>query len=302
MTANLAIVDPDGQRDESPAKFWIKFLLSRQKHPPEAIDAMLTAIQLGGVSVDYVRYLDFMMEIPPGFNPTDLKSRVSQQFLRREGIYDAWHRPPAFQEAFSIINSGELRALVETFLLSPLRPHQAIKKIAKKTGVMLSEKAYELFGHYWWNRTLMSGAEWGDYVLRRDVAHREWLHLAVNAQGASGAQMLMWKTGSMARLHIESGRMFKDMRDVAYMCFMQLAHFPPCEDHSKTLLNYARTAQLAQEQLDSSSNAMVDIVEHFNQFRMKREKVETPSVQQLTGGNFSGAEDLAGDKEGLGDY
>lgn len=302
MTANLAIVEPVVQQDESPAKFWIKFLLSRDKHSPESIEGMLTAIQLGGVETDYIRYLDASMTLPKDFQPTNLKHRPSQHFLRKEGIYEAWHRPAAFCEAFDLIGAGELRALVETFILSPLRPHQAIKKIKHKTGVLISEKAYELFEHYWWNRGLMSGAEWGDYILRRDVAHQEWLHLAVNATGTSGAQMLMWKTGSMTRLHIESGRMFKDMRDVSYMCFMQLAHGTPGGEHSKTLLNYMRTASLAQQQLDASSNAMVDIVEHFNQFRMKREKIQTPSIQQLTGGNYSAAEDLASDKEKLGDY
>lgn len=301
MTNNLAVVEPI-QRDESPAKFWIKFLLSRDKHSPESIEGMLTAIQLGGVEEDYIRYLDASMTPPKSFQPTNLKHRSSQRFLRREGIYDAWHRPRAFREAYDLIGSSELRALIETFILSPLRPRQAIKKIKYKTGVCISEKAYDLFEHYWWNRGLMSGAEWGDYILRRDVAHQEWLHLAVNATGTSGAQMLMWKTGSMARLHIESGRMFKDMRDVSYMCFMQLAHSSPNMEHSKTLLNYVRTAGIAQEQLDASSNAMVDIVEHFNQFRMKREKIETPSIQQLTGGNYSEAEDLASGKEKLGEY
>lgn len=301
MTEALAIIDQD-QRDKSPAKFWIKYLLSKQKHDPDSIEAMLTAIQLGGVDGDYIRYLDSTMDIPPSFSPMDLTSRTSQKFLRDEGIYDAWHRPSAFQQAYALLKAGELRALVETFILSPLRPSQAIKKIKYKTGVAIDEKAYCLFEHYWWNRKLLSGAEWGDYVLRREVAHKEWLHLAVNATGASGAQMLMWKTGSMARLHIESGRLFKDMRDVAYMCFMQRAHDFPSEEHSKTLLNYARVASLAQQQVDASSNAMQDIVEHFNQFRMKREKIVTPSIQQLTGGNYSEAEDLAGDKEKLEDY
>jgi len=302
MTEDFDIIDPAAQPDLSPAKYWIKFLLSRGKHDPESIEGMMSAIQLGGVDADYIRYLDRMMDPPDDFQPSNLRHRASQAFLRQEGIYEAWHRPPAFREAHALIGAGELRALVETFILSPLRPHQAIKKIKYKTGVEISKKAYRLFEHYWWNRNLMSGAEWGDYVMRREVAHQEWLHLAVNATGASGAQMLMWKTGSMARLHIESGRIFKDMRDVAYMCFMQRAHGYPSEEHAKTLLNYTRIAALAQEQLDASSNAMVDIVEHFNQFRMKREKIQTPSIQQLTGGNFSGAEDLSSDKEKLEDY
>lgn len=306
MTEDLAIVAagtvPTRVRDESPAKYWIKFLLSRGNHTCDDIDVLLTTIQLGGVDADYIRAVKARMDPPTDFQPTNLQHRASQQFLRDEEIYEAWHRTAAFNEAFDILGMGEVRALVETYILSPLRTYQAVKKIRAKTGVSISDKAYDIFEHYWWNRSLMSGAEWGDYIMRRDVAHQEWLQLAVHTQGASGAQMIMWKTGNQARVHVDSGRIFKDMRDVAYLCFMQRAQDFPSVEHSKALLNYARTAALAQQQLDASSNAMLDIVEHFNQFKMRRVEVKTPSIQQLTKGNYSEAEDHAGDKEKLGDY
>ena len=296
------IVESQIVRDESPAKYWIKFLVSRKKHTVEAIEAMLAAIQLGGEHDDYIRSLMGSMTLPKEFQPMNLKHRPSQNFLRKEGIYDAWHRTSAFEAAFNILGKGELRALIETYILSPLRPHQAVKKIEQKTGDILSEKTYNLFEHYFWNRALLSGAEWGNYIIQRDVAHQEWLQLAVHANGAAGAQMLMWKTGSLAKLHVESGKMFKDIRDISYMCVQQIAHRMPSEGHSKMLLNYTRAATMAQQQLDSSSSAMVDIVEHFNQFKMKRIEVKTPSVMELTRGNFSGAEDQAADTEKLTDY
>lgn len=294
------IVEID-QRDRSPAKYWIKFLISRGKHSAEAIEAMLTAIDLGGELEDYIRFLESTMDIPENFQPNNLRHRSSQMFLRREGIYEAWHESASFNEARSILSQGELRALVETYILSPLRPDQAVRKIKHKTGVSISKRAYELFEHYWWNRSLLSGAEWGAFVLERDVAHREWLQLAVEATGSSGAQMILWKTGSMAKPHMEAHKIFKDMRDISYLCFMQSAQRRPSFKHSTMLMNYARTAALAQQQLDASSKAVVDIVEHFNQFTMKREKVETPSVQQLTKGNYSGAEDLSNESK-LDDY
>ena len=144
---------------------------------------------------------------------------------------------------------------------------------------------------------MMSGSRWGDYILRREVAHQEWLHLAVNAQGPSGAQMLMWKTGSLARVHLEAEKIFRDMRDVSYMCFMQQATAPPSVPHSKMMLNYARLAGMAQERIDASTSATEDLVEHFNQFQMKRQHIATPPIQQLTGGNFSSAEDHSADAE-----
>jgi hypothetical protein len=191
---------------------------------------------------------------------------------------------------------------VETFILSPLRPDQAVKKIQQTTGVALSERAYELYSHYWWNRALLSGAGWGQFIMERDVAHQEWLQLAVHAKGSQGAQMLMWKIGSSGRLHVESGKMFKDIRDISYMCIKQIEHRYPTEEHSRTLLNYTKACVAGQQQLDASANAITDIVESFNAFSMRRVSNQIPSVQQLTRGNVSEADDAAGEKDKLPDY
>ena len=287
---------------EHPAKFWIKFLLTRKKHSVEGIEGMLTALDLGGAEEEYIQKLESGMDYPDPFFPTDLRHKASQYFLRREGVHDAWHNSPVFREAYSVLGTGEVRPLVETYILSPLRPNQAVKKISQQTNVKLSVRAYELFEHYWWNRSLLSGAGWGQYIMERDVAHQEWLQLAVHARGAQGAQMLMWKTGSAGRLHVESGRMFKDIRDISYMCIKQIEHRYPTEEHARTLLNYARACHLSQQQLDASANAVTDIVDSFNAFRMRRVSTQIPSVQQLTRGNVSEAEDVAGERENLGDY
>ena len=287
---------------DHPSKYWIKFLLSRKKHAHEVIEGMLTALELGGADTDYIKSVDDELDFPDPFFPSNLKHRPSQAFLRREGIYEAWHGTKAFQEAFDILSTVELRHLVETFILSPLRSEHAVKKIKSKTGFIISVKAYELYQHYFWNKALLSGAAWGQFIIERDQAHMEWLQLAVNAKGAQGAQMILWKTGSSGRLHVESGRMFKDIRDISFMCIQQIAHRYPTPDHAKMLLDYARVCKMSQEQLDASANATEDIVQSFNSFRMRREELPKTSIQQLTGGNFSEAEDTSTTEEGIGEY
>lgn len=287
---------------DHPSKYWIKFLCSRGKHTHEMIEGMLEAIELGGADADYIKGVDDELELPDPFFPKELKHRSSQAFLRREGIYEAWHSTKAFDEAFDILSTMELRHMVETFALSPLRSDQAVKKIKQNLGTELSVRAYELYQHYFWNRSLLSGAAWGEFILQRDQAHGEWLQLAVHANDAQGAQMVMWKMGAAGRLHVESGRMFKDIRNIGYMCIKQLEHRYPNKEHAKALLDYTRVCDISQRQVDASESATEDIVKTFNSFRMKRKEADRTPIQQLTGGNFSEAEDLAAGKEGIGDY
>lgn len=282
-----------------PATYWAKFYLTRQTHTYEQVEGLLNVNEVGGLRADELEELDQQMDYPVPFKPRDLRHRPSQAFLRREGIYEAWHRGRDMKIALGILENRELRQVVETMILSPVKPEAAVRKINRKLNVSLTVRAYELFKHYFWNRDLMSGAEWGEFLHNRDDAHQEWLQLAVDARGPGGVQMLLWKTGMGALRQIEANRVFSDLRNVAYMCAMQIAMDRPSKDHARMLLDYAKTAKLGQDGIDASADAVSDVVQAFSAFRMRHVESKTPTIQQLTGGNFSDAETAAGDEEKL---
>lgn len=283
-----------------PAEYWIRFLLTR-KHPLEEIQGMCELADLGAVKTEYLQTLDIEMkgDLPMPFRPKDLKHPASQSYLRRHGIYALWHPTRYTREAEELLGDGPVRALLETFILSPLKPTQAIKKIAEKTGRSISERGYALFKHYYWNNQLLSGAEWGRYIRDRRVAHRDWLKCAVTAKGPQGVQLILWRTGSGALRHIDAGKIFTDIRNISYMKIKETEFDPASAQHAKMLLNYARVAKMSQEEVTSSAEAMQDILKSFQAFKMRHSTNQPPSIQQLTEGSYTEAEDVAGVEEKL---
>lgn len=274
-----------------PAKYWVKFYLSRRSHTHQRVAELLSLIDLGGLDADKVKLVADEMSFPTPYRPNDLSHRPSQIFLRREGIYDAWRGRKDMQLAEGILSTKAMRDLVETFVLSPLKTKQAIKKISQKfPDYGLTEKAYELFEHYFWNRDEMSGDKWGSFITTREKANQEWLQLSMDSRGPSGVQMLLWKTGTGTLKQIEANKMFTDLRNIAYMAAMQISMYPPGRNHSEMLLNYTRAAKIGQEGVDSTESAVKDVVKAFNAFRMRHVETQVPSIKQLTGGQFSEAE------------
>lgn len=274
-----------------PAIFWAKFYLSRRSHTYDGVAQLLSVIGLAGLNADELEKIDRAMDYPVPFTPKNLRDRPSQTFLRYERIYEAWHPGEDMRKAISITETDKLRHLVETYILSPIKPELAVRKINKLVpDADLTVRSYDLFQHYFWNRESMSGVQWGKFIEDRDQANKEWLQLAIDVRGPGGVQALLWKTNTGPLKGIEANRAFTDVRNIALMCVQQIALQSPSRYHSEMLLNYTRAMKLAQEGIDASSDAVRDVVQAFNSFRMKHAEMVTPSVQQLTGGNFSEAE------------
>lgn len=292
-----------------PAKYFAKFYLSRRIHKYEAIQGMLTANNLGGIEEDDLRDLDAEMSYPTPFRPKDIKHRASHSFLKQEGIFEAWHPGNHMKQAWKILEMSRLRHIVETLLLSPLTIDQAARSINIKAktdqslsiGSNILPRSLELFQHYFWNKNELSGAEWGQFIRSRESAHEEWLQLAVDARGPGGVQMLLWKTGLGAARSLSTRRIFTDIRDIAYNAIQQIALSTPSRHHAEMLRNYAQVAKLGQEEIDATTNAVEDVVQAFQAFRMRHVEQQTPSIKELTGGNYSEAHHALAEHNPLGE-
>lgn len=285
-----------------PAEFWIKFLLSRREHTFDEVIRMCEMADLGSPKLEYLAVLDGEMraELPVPFKGHDKRHRPSSLFLRQQGVYEAWHRDRWLKAALDLLGDTNVRPLLETFLLSPLKPAQIIKKVNKVTGADIDERTLDRFRHYFWNVGLLNSEEWGEFIQRRRVAHSEWLRLAITSRGPQGVQFLLWKTGTGPIRHADAGKIFTNLRNIAYMKALELEHEPASKDHSVAFSNYVKAAKAAQEEVTASASAMMDILDSFKAFKMRTmEGGKAQTVLELTDGgdSFSEAEDAASNEE-----
>lgn len=280
-----------------PAEFWIKFLLSRREHTYDEVAGMCEAIDLGGLTTNtsYLAVLDEALrrDMPTPFRGYDKQHNASMVFLRRQGIFDGWHKSRYMRAAMDLLGNSTPRALLETFILAPVKPDQAVRKIEAVTGIQVDIRTYDLFRHFFWNPTLLNAEEWGDFIAIRRASHKEWLRLAVTAQGPQGVQLILWKTGAGSARHIEASKMFGHLRNIAYLKALELEHEPAGKDNSIAFRNYVESATKANVEATASAGAMADILDSFKAFKMKTGGHAAQSMAQLTSGGetFSEAED-----------
>jgi len=286
-----------------PSEYWLKFLLSRKEHTFDEISTMCEMNGVGGVTSEDLMYLRSVLadDEPVPFRAHDQRHKQSMSYLRRHGIYEAWHRNKWMKDAIELLGDAKMRPLLETYILSPMRPDQAVRKLKTVTGRKIDVRTYDLFAHYFWRPDAMSVEEWGDFIHRRRVAHQEWLRLAVTSRGPEGVRLVLWKTGSGPVRHIDSAKIFTNLRNIAYLKALELEHLPAGKDHSIAFANYVKSAKVAQEEVSASAAAMTDVLDSFKAFQMSTVVDEVPSIQQLTdggkGGTFSEAEDVTGDDD-----
>jgi hypothetical protein len=288
-----------------PAENFIKFLLSRCLHTYAEIKGMCELRNLGNINLDYLRYLDIELrrDRPVPFRGHDPTHRASVAYLRRHDIAEAWHPTTWMRGATDLLGNAVLRSYLETYILAPMKREQSLKKIESITGVKIPTRTFDLFRHYYWNPSNLTAAEWGEFNEKRDVVHREWLQLAVTAKGAEGVRLLLWKTGTASSLrHIDGGKMFTHLRNIAYFKALEIEHAPAGLRHSETFRNYVQSAKMAQEEVASSAAAMTDVLDSFKSFHMQTDDSQIPKLSDI--GDFSDSVDniVAEEKIGMDDY
>lgn len=283
-----------------PAVFFIKYLITAG-HEERSVEGILEPLNLLPISKNTYVELFLELKLPDPFKPSDLAHRPSQLFIRQEQIRDVWRKTPMFNKAYEFLAHPH-RDEIESLLLSPLSFKEISKQIKKNRGTVIAPMILQLFAHYFWNRTVMSGSQWGSFLLDRKEARKDWMELAVEAQDPRGADLLLWKMGMSAREQIETNHMFTDMRDTAYRCFQQIARDRPGAKHAQALLGYTQVARQCQEQANTASNAVEDIVSSFNSFQMNLKSSKAKPVIELTGGSISSLPDQAESTEPIEEY
>jgi len=277
----------------SPSEYYIRFLISAQ--PAESEDDLnanevmeaLESLGLDGLSPSYIREVCRSMgPRPDPFVPNNSSDRSSREYLKLNKIFDMWHPNKGVREAQLILADHFLREKLEPMLLSSL-PHTTIaRKLRKYTSIALTAQGVTAFGHYFWNRKLLTQPQWMDYlqgmtyrnvyvqslVTTQDIAQRH-LPYVVGIQGPGGT--------------FNSAEAAARMGQIAFRYALELEHRPATLDNTLALKSCMSVVEKADTIMRKSDVALRDVLRQFQKFRMKLDEAKVIDVHQLTDGNYS---------------
>ena len=284
-------------RVHSPAKFYIKFLLSdeeldiadlRSRLDLEGIDYLNPGIEAddeenANRAIAYLRILEAELGLfPEGYDPIDLRNVVTSAWLKEQRILDMWRLTRPCQDALSMRQNVYLLEALHPLLLSSTPVKDIIKKCKGRAHLRLTPDNVLTYRHYFWNREVMTQNEWAGYLRGRsaelagltaptDLAPRYLPHM-VALEGPPSWQ------GSDAILRVMQGTFSK---------LLLIEGNDPSVDDARMTKLYMDCIYKGDEMLQRSGNAVQEMIRTFQKFKMKRTTAKVVDIDMLTQGNYS---------------
>jgi len=277
----------------SPSEYYIRFLISAQEESDaddinaNEIQQTLESVGLDALSPSYVREVcKAMGPRPDPYLPDNPHDKPTREYLRLHKIFDMWNPNRGVREAQLILMDHFLREKLEPMLLSSLSHTAIARKLRKYTSIALTAEGVTTYGHYFWNRKLLSQSQWMEYlsgmtfrnvyvqslVTAPDVANR---HLPY-VMGISGPGNAFNSAEAAARIG-----------QIAFKHALELEHRPATLDNTMALKNCMTTIEKSDVIMRRSDVALRDVLRQFQKFRMKLDEAKIIDVHQLTEGNYS---------------
>jgi len=274
----------------SPSEYYIRFLISQtdaDDFDPDEINQHLEGLCLDGLGYDYIRRLEEeMRERPDPYAPDNPHDAATRKYLRQHKIFDMWHPTPEVREAKLILMDMFLREKLEPMLLSSVKPGTLARKLRRYTSIALTAKGVLTYGHYFWNRALLSQQQWMEYLEGRPYANPYRQSLTLSPDVAP--KHLPWIMGiSGPSTSFNSADAAARIGQIAFKHALELEHRPASMETTSALSNCMRTIEKADVIMRRSDVALHEVLAQFQRFKMKVDPARVIDVQELTDGNFS---------------
>lgn len=276
----------------SPAEYFIRYLFSRREYEVDTVCGLLDDYEIAYPDMRYLEKVQAKLDpFPEPFVEVPKKSNkagylATRQWLKKKGIHDLWYPTEAVQEAYRILGEPRVRALAEDFLLSPMKVEDMTAALNKHFKINLTPEGLSTFGHYFWNRILLTDDEWMSLLDERKPLGAA--ATIVKASPDVANMVVPWVTGlSGPPPNITSGSVARRVRDVAFMKLLEIERRSAGEEHAKTMALYMKTITAAENEMRQSDVALKDVLTAFEKFRLNKDPQQVPSIEKVAKLNFS---------------
>ena len=150
----------------------------------------------------------------------------------------------------------------------------------------LTAEGVEAFGHYFWNRKLLSMGEWVAYMEDKPWAYTRITSLRASPDTAD--MVVPWLAGmSGPPSSINTGAVARRLRDVAFLKVLEIEREPASLDHARMMKDYMSVIKAAEDEMRQRDVALREVLNAFEKFRMKKDDRQIPAIEDVAGVNYS---------------
>lgn len=155
----------------SPCEYYLKYLLTHPDgYSEETIRRLIKVQQLDFLGMPYLLRLRDSVVVPDPFYPEDERHRPSNKFLRKEKLESIYRPDDDMVSANTVLEKPRIKEAVEAMVITGSNPQWVSLMLKQRFGVVFTEKAIELYCHYYFKSDIVDSTELRALMLMRGVS------------------------------------------------------------------------------------------------------------------------------------
>lgn len=277
-----------------PSKRYIYYLLSKQ-----AMSTAEVVANLGDLGLPVPQRSEGMAKfvaqvlaerkrivIPQGFNPhAESPSSDTLAFLDHWRIAGMWSNDPSVGLAVDILDSAQVRRMLETLLLGPLNYGSIARHVRSRFGIPeenLNTHVVQSYAHYFWDYSAMSASEWREMIWTWIPGHSDDYLMALLAPRTPGGAQLAVAAADRGGNSMDTITQFTTIRDHAFRMFMSHALI------GKSSLQHTTGAKMAMEMIVTAEEELAkrrgggaELLEELRSLQARHDETAVKTVHDL---------------------
>jgi hypothetical protein len=259
-----------------PCENWIKFMLAEDGATNKQVCDSLSMYGVYGAPNSY--YLDALRQRigHPPKHPS-----LKRGWYRRRKLLALYRNTENMQKARDILGNSRVRSCLETLLLAQCEADLIPQYTKRITGLKVPSEVGALYGHYFWDITLLSREQW--YLFLKDVDHPERF-IFMNAH-RNGVEFALWKQGYREKL--DHTKIAEVGAHEAIMRFFETGSMLNDRHTALTASLWVETYMKFVGHLKDQGGGLDEVINRLQSIAMKLDTTPIADIDEVTKGMHS---------------
>lgn len=264
-----------------PARHTIYYLLSKRVHSVKEILERLEQLELP-VPEDYAEIevlttemlrVARAMQFPANFEPRAPRpNALTQAFLERWRIKDAWRASPFLGAATDVLYEPQVRHELELLLLSPLNGSAIAKRLSERFALpssAMNTGVVRAYAHYYWDPHSMDPSQWARFLAQHYPDLETEFSIALKAPRSEAGAALVIAVADKDPQQLAVVQRYETCSSLAFGLFMHhaLASTGGSTKHTYAALAALNAMKIADEELDKHRGGSTDLIQELQRIR-----------------------------------
>lgn len=257
-----------------PNEHWLRAVLVATDASATELKELAVGYGFHPPSNEYYKYL--VESIKDGRpSAIDLRSAETQLYLRRQRLTSAVRRDSDFEMACSALMNGRVRKVLEHLLLSEAPVEEIPEYLKSITGARMEARAVRVYAHFFWNRSILSDAEWDRYLSNAGHEDRSTLIGGI----VHGYEYALWQLGY--RVEVPTPDAMRMIMNEGLMRFMETKNMKNGKDTALTAKLWSEQVHQASTALSAGGDGLGQVLDKLRAISIKLETNDTPGVDTI---------------------